>query len=285
MRRPLDFKLFLQSGENKIAFSKLLLKIWSADYAAPQLANRNLVLAVKGHSYKLDSDGNTTTVTELDDYYTSQEETDTRIIVYLKLVASVNDRAVVIVQSPDSDVFILLLYYSHKFTLRILMDTGLGDNRRLINITELSHDLGTNFCKALLGLYVFTGEDTNAAFWGMGKVRPLKKLLANPKYLETFKKLGKRWETALDLYKELEEFTCLLYNTPRTKSIDIVRSMKLKAMVGKSKRLTKKLMLPDCLPQTAALSSISSESITVWLSGSALISMILKHRALQSMGG
>ena len=240
MKRPLDFKLFLQTGVNKIAFCKLLLQIFRADYTVKRLAGRNFVFVVQGKVYQLDSDGISTHVTELKQFYSNQEETDSRIIVYLKLVASVNEKGTVIIRSPDSDVFILLLYYSNKFTLRLLLDTGSGDSRRLIDISELGKDIGEDLCKALLGFYVFTGEDTNAAFRGMGKVRPYKKLLANPKYLRTFRKLGKHWEVASDLYKELEEFCCIMYNTPRTKSIDTVRYMKLKAMVGKSKKLTMK---------------------------------------------
>ena len=82
----------------------------------------------------------------------------------------------------------------------------------------------------------------------MGKVRPYKKLLANPKYLQTFRKLGRKWDVAEDLFKELEEFCCLMYNSPRTKSIDTVRCMKYKAMVGKSKKLSKKKIDVTRLP-------------------------------------
>ena len=78
----------------------------------------------------------------------------------------------------------------------------------------------------------------------MGKVLPYKKLLANPKYLQTFRKLGRKWDVAEDLFKELEEFCCLMYNSPRTKSIDTVRCMKYKAMVGKSKKKIDVTRLP-----------------------------------------
>ena len=155
MKRPLDFKLFLQTGANKIAFCKLLLQIFGSDYSAARLAGRNFIYVVQGHVYQIDSDGSSTTVTELEDYYSNQEETDSRIIVYLKLVESVNDKATVIIHSPDSDVFILLLYYSHKFTLRLLLDTGSGDNRRLIDVTALGEDIGEVLCRALLALYIY----------------------------------------------------------------------------------------------------------------------------------
>ena len=187
-------------------------------------------------------------MTEIEEYSSNQEETDSRIILYLRLISTVNDTVTVIVRSPDSDVFILLLCYSHKFTLRILLDTGTGEHRRLIDVTELSNDLGVDLCKSILPLYVFTGEDTNGAFRGKGKVQPLKKLLAHPKFLGTFMKLGRRWRVPEDLFAELEEFTCILYNASRTKSVDLLRASKLKQMVGKSKKLSKKKIDISRLP-------------------------------------
>ena len=105
-----------------------------------------------------------------------------------------------------------------------------------------------DLCKSILPLYVFTGEDKNGAFRGKGKVQPLKKLLAHPKFLGTFMKLGRRWRVPEDLFAELEEFTCILYNASRTKSVDLLRASKLKQMVGKSKKLSKKKIDISRLP-------------------------------------
>ncbi len=54
------------------------------------------------------------------------------------------------------------------------LDTGSGDHRRMVNMTELAVALGHEFCVMLLGLYVFTGEDTNCAFKGKGKIKHFK---------------------------------------------------------------------------------------------------------------
>ena len=50
MRKPLDFKLFLQAGENKLSFSRILLQVWCK--AASRLKNRIVVLIVDGKAYK-----------------------------------------------------------------------------------------------------------------------------------------------------------------------------------------------------------------------------------------
>ena len=80
-------------------------------------------------------------------------------------------------RSPDSDLFFILLHYVLDLQpLEILLDTGMGYHRRLINISELASGFGQEFCTVLLAFYVFTGEDTNSAFKGKGKITPLKKI-------------------------------------------------------------------------------------------------------------
>lgn len=92
-----------------------------------------------------------------------------------------------VVKSPDTDIFFILLYHSHFINLTVYLDTGTGKHRRIINVTELGKTLKKDYCNALLGFYVFSGEDCTSAFKGKGKVTPLKKLQKNPKYFHTFR--------------------------------------------------------------------------------------------------
>lgn len=180
MRRPEDFKLFLQCPENKIAFSKLLLKNWSSEKAAPLIKDQHVCLIVKGKFYKLNStDGSAVTATEIEEFFSNQEESDTRMVLYLQYIWNLDEKAIVLTLSPDSDVFMLLLLYACNNSMTLYLDTGSGDSRRMIDISSLVEDLGHDYCKSLLGIYVFTGEDTK----GQGKIRPLKKLQENPEYL------------------------------------------------------------------------------------------------------
>ena len=79
-----------------------------------------------------------------------------------------------VVKSPDTDIFFILLYHSHFINLTVYLDTGTGKHRRIINVTELGKTLKIDYCNALLGFYVFSGEDCTSAFKGKGKVTPLK---------------------------------------------------------------------------------------------------------------
>ena len=131
----------------------------------------------------LPSDGVTVTTDEPQTLNSTQEETDTRVVLYC-LHAREQGYKYAVVRSPDTDILCILLYYAAKLRpLVVLFDTGRGNQRRLINITDLAEDLTPRYCEAVLGLYCFTGEDANCAFKGKGKVRPLKKLVKKQKYI------------------------------------------------------------------------------------------------------
>ena len=115
MKTPADFKLFMTVAENKISLCKIILKVWSSAEAAKKLINRDVYLVVEGHLYHFTSDGKKIIVVELAKYFTTHEETDHKIILYLTLIsdllASNLTKNKVIVRSPDSNVFIHLMYY------------------------------------------------------------------------------------------------------------------------------------------------------------------------------
>ncbi len=101
----------------------------------------------------------------------NQEETDSRIVLYLHQAVKWGYKSCV-VRTPDTDILMILLYHASKINLSIYLDHGSGKHRILINVTELSESLGPDYCSTLLGFYVFTGEDCTSAFKGKGKVNP-----------------------------------------------------------------------------------------------------------------
>ena len=155
-----------------------------------------------------------------------------------------------VVCTPDSDLFFILLNYADSVNLTIYVDTGTGKQRQLVNVSALATSLGKEYCSALLGLYVFTGEDCTSAFQGKGMVLPLKKLHKNPRYLQNFQQLGSDWKVSLNLYLQLEAFICLIYGYHRESKLNTVRAIMLK-MVGEDDKLTRKSKvefsrLPPC---------------------------------------
>ena len=160
------------------------------------------MLFVQGKMYAFTSpDGHSIQQKAVSSLNSSYEETDSRIIQYIAYAEETEYESVVI-RSSDSDVlFILLSYmYAASFDLTIFLDTGVGNKRR-IDVSAMASDLGEDYSNALLGLYIFTGEDANCAFKGKGKITPLKKFNKKPRYHSAFQRLGNEWNLSEDVIK------------------------------------------------------------------------------------
>ena len=100
-----------------------------------------------------------------------------------------------------TDVFFILTYYAKLIdTATVLFDTGNGNKRRLINITEFCSGMTPDYSAALLSLHTLTGCDTVSAFTGRGKKKPLKPLQNHPQFIETLAKLGEKWDMDEDFF-------------------------------------------------------------------------------------
>ena len=185
-RKPADFKLFLANEDNKRQLCQLLLRVWGSKLAASRLEKcGTAVIIVDGKAYQLDSSNGEVTTCEIHELSSDQEETDTRVVLYLHYAAKLGYKSVV-VRTPDSDIFFILLHHSHSIGLNIYLDIGMGKHRQIINVTELTKSFVPEYCTTLLGLYVFSGEDCTSAFKGKGKVGPLKKLQKNTQVPQGF---------------------------------------------------------------------------------------------------
>ena len=55
-----------------------------------------------------------------------------------------------------------------------------------MDIKKVTATLGTDVCKALIGMHAYTGCDTVSAFAGKGKAKALKLLTKSKLYQDTF---------------------------------------------------------------------------------------------------
>ena len=151
----------------------LLLRVWSNDAFAPKLVRKTVIVVCDEKPYKLSSDDSVSVkITKVPELQSSQEETDTRVVLYCNYAAD-NDYDYVKVRSPDSDIFFILLYYAADLGIRILFDTDTGNIRRLLDITKLAKEFTPVYCAGLLAMHAFTRCDTTSAFKGIGKVKPI----------------------------------------------------------------------------------------------------------------
>ena len=171
---PKDFSAFMLNAGNKLQLVKFLLNEWKSVHYARYVCDCTVYFVCEEECHMLHSpDVVTTTVSSVQNLWSSQEEADTRIILHcLHAAQSLCDGQKIVVRSPDTDVFILLLAYASRITKPVLFDTGSGNNRRLIDISSIASNLGDQIAEALPGLHAFTGCDCTSAFVRKGKTAP-----------------------------------------------------------------------------------------------------------------
>ena len=114
---------------------------------------------------------------------------------------------------------------------------------RYVDINKIAHVIGQDVCKALPGLHAFTVCDAVSAFAGIGKVKPLKKLLSKVEYQRMFQQLGEHWLMSEDLLKQLKAFVCDIYGAK--KSISDVNQCRYAVFCAK-KGEAESHQLPPC---------------------------------------
>jgi hypothetical protein len=164
-KKPPDWKTFLVNEENKNQLIELLCRVWSTDNFAPKPLGKNVITISDGHAFHITSyDGTTVCRTEIKSVESTQEKTDSRVVLYCFYGKQQGYRNIRI-RSPDTDIFFILLHYTLELQgVTILFDTGTGNKKRLIDITKLAQQYQHELCTALLGLHAFTRCDTTSAF-------------------------------------------------------------------------------------------------------------------------
>lgn len=226
-RKPVDWKEFLKNSDNKRRFIEILLEVWSSKNLAPKLIDKKVTLICEGKAFELSSNGEEVLKREVPEIESNQEETDTRVVMYC-FHAKNNGYKSVVVRSPDSDIFYILLSYIHDLEgITVYFETGKKNKKRLINITEIGKHYSEKYCKALLALHAFTGCDTTSAFKGKGKVRAIKWLLKDTIILNALSKLGDTWALSDDVISGLERLVCRLYGSQKINDVNECRYLKL----------------------------------------------------------
>ena len=82
------------------------------------------------------------------DLYSNHEEADTRLLLRTKHASATHDR--IIICSPDTDVFILLLRHKTAIPAAIYFDTGVGNQRRILDVSKVHSTIGPELCDALI---------------------------------------------------------------------------------------------------------------------------------------
>ena len=114
----------------------------------------------------------------------NQEDAGTKLLLHSHH-ASINGFDGIMIHTPDTDVFLLILSMPNETAGKLYMKTGTQGKTRMINITEMKDQLYgkvseqniDHVLEALPGLHAFTGCDTVGAFSGIVKIKSLKFML------------------------------------------------------------------------------------------------------------
>ncbi|GFO26910.1 hypothetical protein PoB_005341500 [Plakobranchus ocellatus] len=148
------------------------------------------------------------------DLYSSHEEADSRIILHCMYALQQPTTERVIVRLPDSDVFLLLLSFSDAISKPLIFDTGSGNNRRQLNITDLAATMSERLRDAIISLQAFTACDSTSCFAGKGKLKALKMLQGDQDLKDTFSRFDTLETISGQDMQVIETFVCQLYGKP-----------------------------------------------------------------------
>ena len=105
----------------------------------------------------------------------------------------------ILFSSPDTDVFIICLSVHMAITANLFFLTGVKNSRRIITVTKVAEYIFNTLkgcdvskevlMKLLIGFHSFTGCDITSAFAGRGKVKLLKLMLNDTRYVQAFAQL------------------------------------------------------------------------------------------------
>ena len=220
---------FLSSGDNKMQLIDFIVNQWQYDDRVKN-TNPNIFYATAGTKcYNLSR----VSMTEVSSLSTSQEEADTRMFLHVQYALN-HLQGNIIINSPDTDVFIISLMVSEKINANINLKTSNKYKIRIINVSKIKESLKDKsddvvsvglecFTRGLVSLHVFTGCDTVSAFAGLGKSKAFKIMAKNVDYIKLFEKLGKDWYLEEEIMRYIEGFVCHLYGYSEMKDINMLQ--------------------------------------------------------------
>ena len=184
---------------------------------------------------------------EVSSLSTSQEEADTRMFLHAQYALN-QVQGNIVINSPDTDVFVISLMVSEKIDANINFKTGNKNKARIISINKVKEaeavvSVGLeSFTKALVSLHAFMGCYTVSAFAGLGKSKAFKIMTKSVQYINFFEKLGENWHLEEKIIRGIEAFVCHLYGYSEMKDVNLLRYKLFCAKKGDCPRVK----LPPC---------------------------------------
>lgn len=158
---PRQFKKFLANGKNKDALVEFFFQHLPHIQGLPMLLGVvELFVTHREQCHKVANFTNDEIqIDECPELFTDHVEADTRLLLHAKHASSHHND--VIIHSPDTDVFVMMVGHKPAIHAALYFQTGVGNHRRILDVTKIYSSLGSELCDALIGFHAFTGRDNS----------------------------------------------------------------------------------------------------------------------------
>ena len=211
---PKQWAKFMSNPVNKTLMVRFLCETW-VKMGTSNLKPGERFFISRGFCEPSDAvkivHGNSMSLPEL---HANHEEADTRILLHAKHASITCGR--LIIQSPDTDVAVLSVYFFSTLSGNELwFKTGTRDKLRYIPIHGVQDKLGRSVCDSLLGFPAVTECNTTSGLASIGKKKALKALRSSTSLQEKLVTLGDDIPPTERTVESCEAFICSLYTSDR----------------------------------------------------------------------
>lgn len=201
-----QWRKFLSHIGNKSSLIMFLVQEWKKSEYRKRLHGKVLFATCQDCCYQITADS----IQEVVALKTAHEEADSRLFLHVAHAAAQGYQSVVI-NSDDTDVFIMCLAFDADIEATLFIKCGTRARAKILDVGKIAKSIGSNVCRALIGMHAYTGCDTVSAFAGKGKLAALKLISTNIDVYDACVQLGDDWNVSEQLMDKLEKFTCLIY--------------------------------------------------------------------------
>ena len=149
-----QWKRLMSVGSSRERLLEFLVQQWR-NVPCSALQSTQLFVTNKEKCYHYYPNADVVIVEEVPELECDHEEADTKMFLHAQHAAASYN--VVVIKSPNTDVFVIALACQATIPATLIFDTGTANNRRRIGISEVADFFGPRWCRAMIGFHIFTG--------------------------------------------------------------------------------------------------------------------------------
>lgn len=140
-KTPKQWSKFLSCGDNKEQLQQFLFETWSKS-RKDQIEDITLIVGhgSECHVIRMNNSGTELEVLSLPALFTIQEEADTQLLLHCAHASQYS--SIVVINSPDTDVFVLAITFCKEIGANLYFHTGKGANKCTKHVQRIHSHLG-----------------------------------------------------------------------------------------------------------------------------------------------